>query len=101
MEKLKILYTFWKWLYREPHKNGLKCTINRIEPNYWEGESWFIVEPTSIWIPYDQMPDARNGRVVTDTLGNRYVRIGGGDQAGKYVFVGDDEPVEKGEPSAQ
>jgi hypothetical protein len=81
MNGARILLALAKWLYFEPHPNGVRFSINRLP----SGESWFLVERASILVP---AKDFDSDEVVVD--GKRYVRVGGGPQEGKYVFIGDE-----------
>lgn len=80
MKKLRIILALIRWLYREPHPNGVRHTINRAP----SGETWFLVERATILV---EAKDWDADETIVD--GKRYVRIGGGPNEGKYVFVGD------------
>jgi hypothetical protein len=83
MKKLKIIWTLVVWLYQRPHPNGVKAVVN-----VKDGEEWFMVDREFISIPYEQLPEnTGNPEVVID--GKRYIQVGGGDQSGKYVYIGE------------
>jgi hypothetical protein len=62
------------------HPNGMRATINRGS----DGKAWFLVEDAVIWLP----SEVASQQTIVEIDGCRYVRIGGGEHAGKYIPIG-------------
>jgi hypothetical protein len=82
MKKLRIMWALWRYL-REPHPMGVKYTINRAN-----GQTWFLVEPAHILVPVEPQ-----SIVVTACDPSMYVRVGGGEYKGEYVYIGSPETI--------
>lgn len=81
MNKLSIIVALIKWLFMVKHPYGVKHSVEKT-PN---GMSWFLVDQRYIMLQPEQVDESI---VVVD--GKRYVRVGGGAQEDKYIFIGDE-----------
>lgn len=84
IDKLLALRAFIGWLFFEPHPLGIQHNIERGE----DGRSWFLADHRFVMIQPSQVDDFENGApIVVD--GKLYVRVGGGAQQGKLVYIGE------------
>lgn len=83
-DKLAALILFVFWLFAEPHPLGVQVTIE----GGMDGRSWFIADQKFVMIQAEQVDDYMDGEpFVVD--GKKYVRVGGGEQEGKLIYIGE------------